>query len=83
MARQRSGGTFNLRIITGSFDNEFIVHDTLTPVLPRKGERISLRQHPQGATVYEVLDVEHLFDMLGGPGVQDELTGVRVLVKAI
>ena len=71
-----------VRFFEGSFERDFIVHDTKMSVVPRAGETLTLRWPDTQETRYEVVSVDYLCDIRESISPVDELTGVRVLVRA-
>lgn len=72
-----------VRFFDGPFDREAIIHDTQMAVTPRVGETFTFRWPDRSESTYEAVAIDYLFDVKKGHSIVDELTGVRVRVKAI
>jgi len=75
----------NIRIVEGSsFDDGTILHDTKMATAPRVGESITLRGPRHNETRLKVMEIEYVLDLReSGVSPEDDLTGVRVLVREI
>lgn len=80
MAELRDG-EFRIRFVEGDIEDEVIIHDALSQVVPRIGETITLRGPARERSRYQVTAVDHLYDIREGISPTNDLTGVWVQVR--
>lgn len=82
--KEAAASTVLVRLFDGPFEDEAIIHDTRMAVVPRVGETLTIRSPKRfDESRYEVVAIDYLFDVREGVEISDDLTGVRVQVKAI
>jgi hypothetical protein len=80
MAELRDG-EFRIRFVEGDIDEENIIHDAYSQVVPRLGETVTLRGAAREQTRYRVMGVDHLYDIREGISPENDLTGVWIQIR--
>ncbi|WP_267380529.1 MULTISPECIES: hypothetical protein [unclassified Sphingomonas] len=72
---------FLVRIHEGTIEDAAIIHDTKLPIVPRVGEKITIRWPDRREDRFKVIAVNHLLEVKAGISLNDDLVGVQVQVQ--